>query len=103
MTGLEISLGAVGQDASRLRTHAEEHNSALNPLVQRGDGVSSWGDDGMFGMFAGIYADARETSMAALTALSTALGETGDGLHRVVRNNSEAEAANARNAGDIWR
>ncbi|MFB9626639.1 hypothetical protein [Nonomuraea helvata] len=103
MTGLEIALGAVGQDASRIRTHAEEHNAALNPLVQRGDGVSSWGDDGMFGMFTAIYADARETSMAALTALSTTVGETGDGLARVVRNTSEAEAANAQNADGIWR
>jgi hypothetical protein len=105
MTGLEMDLGGTGQDASRVRTHAEEHHAALNPLAQRGDGVSSFGDDGTFGMFTALYAECREMSMAVHRALSTVMQDTGDGMHLAVRNTAETEVANAEgfeNPGAAW-
>lgn len=102
MTGLEIGLGAVGQEASRIRTHGEDYDGALEPLRARGDGVSSFGDDGLFGMFTSMYAECRAVSMAALSGLSTVMAETGDGLHRVVRNTRESDAASAQDLGRAW-
>lgn len=105
MTGLEIALGAVGQDASRIRTHGEDYNAALEPLRARGDGVPSFGDDGLFGMFTSMYAECRAVSMAALAGLSAVMADTGDGLHAVVRNTHDAEAAsteNIQNFGRTW-
>ncbi|MEO3795230.1 hypothetical protein ABGB14_33880 [Nonomuraea sp. B10E15] len=95
MTELEISLGSTGEKASLVGTHAEEHHAALNPLVQRGDGVSSFGDDGTFGMFTALYAECREMSMAVHRALSMVMQDTGDGMHLAVRNTAETEVANA--------
>ncbi|NUO99728.1 MAG: hypothetical protein HOW59_17580 [Nonomuraea sp.] len=103
MTGLEIALGAAGQEASRIRTHGDDYDAALEPLRARGDGVSSFGDDGLFGMFTSMYAECRAVSMAALSGLSTVLAETGDGLHTVVRNTQDGDAASARDLGDTWR
>ncbi|MEO3886520.1 hypothetical protein [Nonomuraea sp. B5E05] len=105
MTGMEMDLGGTGQDASLVRTHAEEHHAALNPLAQRGDGVSSFGDDGTFGMFIGAYAESRQVSMAVHQGLSTVMQDTGDGMHLAVRNAADTEAANAeafRDAGASW-
>lgn len=105
MTGLEIALGAVGQEASRIRTHGEDYNAALEPLRTRGDGVSSFGDDGLFCMFTSMYAECRAVSMAALTGLSTVLADTGDGLHAVVNNTRDGEAASTettQNLGRTW-
>ncbi|TDC94258.1 hypothetical protein E1292_40115 [Nonomuraea deserti] len=105
MTELEISLGLTGENASRVRTHAEEHHAALDPLVQRGDGVSSFGDDGTFGMFIALYAECREVSMAVRQALSTVMQDTGDGMHLAVRNTTDAEIAGAegfRDTGAAW-
>lgn len=105
MTGLEIALGAVGQEASRIRTHGEDYHAALEPLRARGDGVSSFGDDGLFGMFTSVYAECRAVSMAALDGLSTVMADTGDGLHTVVRNTREGEAASTEyteNLGRTW-
>ncbi|MEV4891570.1 hypothetical protein AB0K48_19525 [Nonomuraea sp. NPDC055795] len=105
MTGLEIALGAVGQEASRIRTHGEDYNAALEPLKARGDGVTSFGDDGLFGTFTSTYAECRAVSMAALTGLSTVMADTGDGLHAVVKNTRDGEAVNteaAQNLGRTW-
>ncbi|GAA0839952.1 hypothetical protein ACFQVD_30660 [Streptosporangium amethystogenes subsp. fukuiense] len=102
MTGLEIVLGAAAQEASRIRTHGEDYNAALEPLRVRGDGVSSFGDDGLFGMFTSMYAECREVSMAALDELSTAIVDTGDGLHTVVKNTRDGEAASIENIGRTW-
>ncbi|MEV0379284.1 hypothetical protein [Nonomuraea sp. NPDC050643] len=105
MTGLEIALGAVGQEATRIRTHGEDYNTALDPLRVRGDGVSSFGDDGLFGMFTSMYAECRAVSMAALDGLSTVMAETGDGLNTVVRNTRDGEAVNTeqtQNLGRTW-
>lgn len=102
MTGLEISLGAATQEASRIRTHGEDYNAALEPLRARGDGVSSFGDDGLFGIFTSMYAECREVSMAALGELSTTIADAGDGLHTVVENTRDAEAASTENIGCTW-
>jgi hypothetical protein len=105
MTGLEIALGAVGQEASRIRTHGEDYNAALEPLRVRGDGVSSFGDDGLFAMFTSMYAECRAVSMAALDGLSAVMAETGDGLHAVIRNTHDGEAASAeyiQRLGGTW-
>ena len=102
MTGLEIALGTVGQEASRIRTHGEDYDAALEPLRARGDGVSSFGDDGLFGLFTSVYAECRAVSMAALTGLSTVLAETGDGLRGVVRNTEDGDAASAQDLGRTW-
>ncbi|WP_433356707.1 hypothetical protein ACQP25_21220 [Microtetraspora malaysiensis] len=103
MTGLEIALGAVGQEASRIRTHAEDYDAALAPLRTRGDGVSSFGDDGLFGIFTSVYAECRAVSMAALTGLSTLMADTGDGLHTVVRNTRDGETASIAATDELGR
>jgi hypothetical protein len=105
MTGFEIALGAVGQEASRIRSHAEEYHAALDPLRARGDGVSSFGDDGLFGMFVMMYAECRAVAMDVRDGLSMTLDETGDGLHAVTRNTREGESANTEhmtNLGRAW-
>ncbi|MEV1167233.1 hypothetical protein [Nonomuraea sp. NPDC049784] len=105
MTGLEIALGAVGQEASRIRTHGEEYGAALAPMHARGDGVSSWGDDGLFAVFTSTYAESRAVSMAALSGLSEEMGGTGDGLQAVVKNTGDIEATNTetiQNLGRTW-
>ncbi|MGN9843086.1 hypothetical protein ACTMTI_33675 [Nonomuraea sp. H19] len=105
MTGLEIALGAVGQGASRITTHGDDYSAALESLHARGDGVSSWGDDGLFAMFTRTYAECRAVSMAVLSELSTVMGETGEGLHAVARNTGDTEAANVEsieNLGRTW-
>jgi hypothetical protein len=105
MTGLEVASGAVELQAARVRTHAEDHNVALEPLRGRGDGVSSWGDDGLFGIFTSMYAECREVSMTALAGLSTVMADTGDGLNAVIRNTRESEAASAgavQNSDRAW-
>ncbi|MEV4088227.1 hypothetical protein ACIBI7_29255 [Nonomuraea fuscirosea] len=93
MTGLEIAFGAVGQQATRIRAHGEDYDAALSPMKERGDGVSSFGDDGLFGMFTSVYAECRAVSMAALDGLSGTIAGTGDNLHAVMRNTQEGEAA----------
>ncbi|MEV6032584.1 hypothetical protein AB0L65_15605 [Nonomuraea sp. NPDC052116] len=103
MMGLEIALGAVGQEASRIRAHGEDYDAALQPLKARGDGVSSWGDDGLFAIFTSAYAECRATSMAALTGLSTEMSATGEGLQAVVRNTADMEAANVQNTEQLGR
>ncbi|SEG98230.1 hypothetical protein SAMN05444920_111246 [Nonomuraea solani] len=103
MTGLEIALGAVGQEATRIRTHAEDYNAALDPLRARGDGVSTFGDDGLFGIFTSIYAECRAVSMAALDGLSTVMADTGDGLDTVVRNTRDGEATNTEHVQQLGR
>jgi hypothetical protein len=95
MTGIEIALGAVGQEASRISTHAEDYNAALDPLRARGDGVSSFGDDGLFGIFTMMYAECRAVAMEVRDGLSTVMDETGQGLHAVRRNTGDSETANA--------
>ncbi|MFI7129038.1 hypothetical protein ACIBQ1_25270 [Nonomuraea sp. NPDC050153] len=105
MTGLEIALGAVGQDASRIRTHGEDYGASLAPMHGRGDGVSSWGDDGLFAVFTSTYAESRAVSMAALSGLSQEMSATGEGLQAVVKNTGETEAANVeavQNLGRTW-
>ncbi|WP_433435663.1 hypothetical protein [Nonomuraea sp. CA-141351] len=101
MTGLEIALGAVGQEASQIRTHGEDYGAALAPMHARGDGVSSWGDDGLFAIFTSTYAESRAVSMAALTGLSEEMGATGEGLHAVVKNTGDAEATNVQTIQDL--
>jgi hypothetical protein len=103
MTGLEIALGAVGQEATRITTHGEDYDAALEPLRARGDGVSSFGDDGLFGMFTSMYAECRAVSMAALAGLSTVMADTGDGLHAVVQNTRDGEATNAETTESLGR
>jgi hypothetical protein len=103
MTGLEISLGVVGQEASRIRTHGEDYNTALEPLRARGDGVSSFGDDGLFGVFTSMYAECRAVSMAALAGLSTVMADTGDGLHAVVQNTRDGEATSTEITENLAR
>ncbi|WP_344473091.1 hypothetical protein [Nonomuraea monospora] len=105
MTGLEIALGAAGQQAGRISTHGEDYRAALAPLEARGDGVSSFGDDGLFSMFTSMYAECRAVSMAALSGLSTAITDTGDSLRAVVANTRDSEAATTQyveNAG-AWQ
>ncbi|WP_212746301.1 hypothetical protein [Nonomuraea sp. KC401] len=105
MTGMEMDRGGTGQDASLVSTHAEEHHAALNPLAQRGDGTSSFGDDGTFGLFIAAYAESRDVSMAVHRGLSTVMQDTGTGMHLAVRNTNDAEAANAeafRDPGAAW-
>ncbi|MEV4113737.1 hypothetical protein [Nonomuraea sp. NPDC049695] len=105
MTGLEIAMGSVEQEGSRIRTHGEDYNAALEPLRARGDGVSSFGDEGLFGIFTSMYAECRAVSMAALAGLSTVIADTGDGLHAVVRNTRDGETASiehVQNLGRTW-
>ncbi|MFI7633764.1 hypothetical protein [Nonomuraea sp. NPDC049400] len=98
MTGVDIALEEAGREASRIGTCGDDHELALEPLRARGDGVSSWQDDGLFAVFTSVYAECRAVSMATLTGLSTVIGGTCDGLHAVVRNTGETETANAENA-----
>ncbi|MFI6736011.1 hypothetical protein ACIBI9_24060 [Nonomuraea sp. NPDC050451] len=103
MTGLEIALGAAGQEASRIRTHGENYGASLAPMQGRGDGVSSWGDDGLFAVFASTYAECRAVSMAALSGLSQEMDATGEGLQAVVKNTGDTEAANVKAVQDLDR
>ncbi|MFF5205021.1 hypothetical protein [Streptosporangium sp. NPDC000396] len=103
MTGLEITSGAVEQQAARIRTHGEDYGAAPGSLRARGDGVSSWGDCGLFSTITSVYAECRETSMAVLDELHTAIGSTGDGLYETVKNIRDVEAANTAAAEELGR
>ncbi|GGO77892.1 hypothetical protein [Nonomuraea cavernae] len=94
MTGFEINAGAVEQGAALVRAHGEDYGTAPDSLRAR-DGVSSWGDDGLFSGFTSIYAECRATSMAALSGLQAVIAATGDGLYQTARNTRETEAVNA--------
>ncbi|MGP3958226.1 hypothetical protein ACTWPT_19640 [Nonomuraea sp. 3N208] len=102
MTGLEMSMGAVGQEASRIRTHGEDSGAAVEAYGQQGDGVSSWHDDGLFGVFASMYAECRQMTVAALTGLSGEITTTGDALHTATRNMRDTEVVNTENVGGAW-
>ncbi|MER7363690.1 hypothetical protein ACI2LC_10090 [Nonomuraea wenchangensis] len=101
MTDVEIAFGAVEREAARVRAHGEDYGAVLTPMHARGDGVSSWGDDGLFSVFTSFYTECRETSMAALGGLHAMLVRTGDGLHDTARNSRDAETANTEVAGDV--
>ncbi|GAA0925116.1 hypothetical protein [Nonomuraea longicatena] len=105
MAGLEIALGATGQEASQIRTHGEAYGAALGAMQARGDGVSSWGDDGLFAVFTSAYAECRAVSMAALSGLSGEMSATGETMQAVVKNTADTEAANAeafQNLNRAW-
>ncbi|SDJ34521.1 hypothetical protein SAMN05421869_11019 [Nonomuraea jiangxiensis] len=94
-------MGAMGQDASRIRTHGEDVGAAIRTYSQGVDGVAASGDDGLFGDFVAVYAECRQMKVAALSGLSTEAVATGDGLHGVIRNTRDTEIANAANVGNI--
>jgi hypothetical protein len=105
MTGLEIATEAVEREAARVRTHGEDYGAAPGSLRASGDGVSSWGDCGLFSVITNVYAECRETSLAALDGLQAAIGHVGDGLYETVRNTRDAEAVNAaatKSLGEQW-
>jgi hypothetical protein len=103
MMGLEIVSGTVEQFAARIKIHGEEYGAAPAGLRARGDGVSSWGDCGMFSVITNAYAECRETSLAALEGLHSVIDGVGDGLHETVGNIRDAETANAAGAEDLGR
>jgi hypothetical protein len=96
-----MSMGVVGQQANRITAHGEDSAVAAQAYGRGADGPASWGDDGLFGMFTGAYAECRQVAAAALNALSAEIGATGDGLHAVRKNTGDTEAANAANTGGI--
>jgi hypothetical protein len=97
-----MSMGAVGQQVTRITIHGDDSAAAAQAYGQSGDGVSSWGDDGLFGMFASAYAECRQITAAALSGLSGEIGATGESLHTVVRNMGDTELANTEGLGRIW-
>ncbi len=97
-----MSMGAVGQEASRIRTHGEGSGAAVQAYGQQGDGVSSWNDDGLFAVFTSAYAECRQIMVAALGGLSEEIATTGDGLHTATRNMRDTELANTENVGRVW-
>ncbi|WP_237105206.1 hypothetical protein [Nonomuraea sp. MG754425] len=88
---------------TRIATHGAEYQAALQRLRERGNGVSSWGDDGLFGGFATMYAECTQVSLMALTGVSGEVGGTGEGLRAVSRNTRQMEEANAGNVESaLW-
>ncbi|MGR6913819.1 hypothetical protein ACU635_06160 [[Actinomadura] parvosata] len=98
MTGFEIALGAVGRESERVGAHGGEYEAALRRLWERGNGVSSWADDGLFGGIVAAYAECAQVSLAALNGVSGEIGHTGEAMAGVVANTRAVEAANAENA-----
>lgn len=96
-----MSMGAVGQQATRIAAHGEDSGLAAQTYGRAADGPAAWGDDGLFGAFTSAYAECRQVAAAALGALSAEIGATGDALHAVARNTTDAEIANTANAGSI--
>ncbi|MFB4268963.1 hypothetical protein [Nonomuraea sp. GTA35] len=101
MTGFEIASGAVGREAEHVSTHGADYQAALQRLWERGNGVSSWGDDGLFGGFAAAYAECTQVSLMALLGVSGEIAGTGEGLSATARNTSIAETAIAEDVGRI--
>ncbi|MEV4115640.1 hypothetical protein [Nonomuraea sp. NPDC049695] len=100
MTGLEIALGAVGRNASEIRTLGEDYDAAIQRLRERANGAAAWGDDGLFGVITAAYAECTQMGLAALTGVSSEITGTGEGLDAVGRNTQAAEDANVRNLGN---
>jgi hypothetical protein len=97
MDGLEMSMGALGRNASEITFHGESYDAA--PLAARGIGGSSWGDDGLFGLFAAAYAECTQVAIAAYGGISADIRGTGDGMHAVISNTRMAEDVNTANVG----
>ncbi|MEU9831568.1 hypothetical protein AB0D67_08495 [Streptosporangium sp. NPDC048047] len=99
--GFEIAPDATGQDASRIRTHGEEYDAAVQRLRDRGVGGGSWGDDGLLGPLTAVYADCSAAAVEALTGLSSVITGVGDGLRAVAANSATTETDRTREIGEL--
>ncbi|MGW0802297.1 hypothetical protein [Nonomuraea sp. NPDC002799] len=102
MTGFELAPGAVGREAARVSTHGSDYDAALHRLRERGNGASSWGDDGLFSGITAAYGECLQTGLAALTGVAGEIDGTGEGLMAVSKIGREAEAVNAENVDHTW-
>jgi hypothetical protein len=102
MTGFEIASGAVEHEGTRVSTHGADYDAAIQWLRERGNGASTWGDDGLFCTFAAAYAECTQMGLAALTELSGEIDGTGEGMRGVSKNARDMENTNTENMGRIW-
>jgi hypothetical protein len=91
MTGFEIAPGAVERHGERVSAHGSDYRAAVQRLRERGDGVSSWGDDGLFGDITAAYAECTRVSLLALTKVSGEIGGTGEEMVATARDTRDRD------------
>ncbi|MGI5288629.1 hypothetical protein ACQEVF_35530 [Nonomuraea polychroma] len=105
-SGLEIDRDSVERHATAMRVHGEDYAAALERLRERGVAGASWGGaGGLLSMLLGPYAEATALGLEAMTGISGAMGDTGNGLSLASANTREGERAGvdqARALADRW-
>ncbi|WP_371782139.1 hypothetical protein [Streptosporangium subroseum] len=102
MMGFEIASGVVEHEGAHVSTHGADYDAAIQWLRERGNGASTWGDEGLFGTFAAAYAECTRIGLSALTGLSGEIDGTGECMVGVSKNARDMENTNTENMGRIW-
>ncbi len=93
-----MSMGALGREAAEIEAHGANYDAA--PLAERGEGGTSWGDDGLFGVFQAAYAECTRIAVAAYGGISADMTGHSDGMRLSIRSIEDADAA-SRGPG-LW-
>ncbi|MEO3874416.1 hypothetical protein ABGB18_36960 [Nonomuraea sp. B12E4] len=98
-TGFEISKESLRLQASRMHSHGDDYEAAVQRLRERS---GRWGDDGLFAEIEMAWIDCRQTILDAGPGLGGTLTDQGDRMMAVPANIDAADAASIMPERDAW-